>query len=384
MSFLCLILFCASVAEAVTPDQVLKSAWTEKTYMALDEVQSTSSKNPFKAVEVSFTDEREDSKSSFETEVKFQFKSYPEWKIGNGHENQKNLLKASSLGWALKNRYSVILQYELNRRKLERVAEALRLSDGYLKAQNLSLRAGKATSKNYLSAQNELYKLKRYQSGLQQEQSQLEKKLKTWVKETDSSGLTSYNLVSVEEIGQVLQTNPTESESLSKKLSDQEIKLMSEELAIVKGRERQWVKSFDVAHVSKDEEDQYKIGVTFQIPTLGHDVLAKQKQNDLLLKRALKQKEAEEAGDQLQNLKVQILNLIELYKNESKLSELKVGSLDPLANIERKIAMEQEQIDLLNKHQEICYLYLDYLLESELLVKNPEKNYLEKSLQAAL
>jgi hypothetical protein len=57
----------------------------------------------------------------------------------------------------------------------------------------------------------------------------------------------------------------------------------------------------------------------------------------------------------------------------------KAGSADPLVNIQTKLASQQEQLDLLNQRQSITTMYLDYLLENEILIKEPERNHLSKN-----
>lgn len=382
MTWLCLLVL-SSGAYAITQEQVLKTAWEDKTYLSYDEIQSTDSWNPIRSVEGSVSQEK-NTYTEAEVGLKFNFKSWPEWKSGTSKNSEQDLLRQSSLGWALKNRYSTLLFHELNRKKLESISDVIQLSEKYLKAQGLSLRSGGATAKSFLAAKTELYKFNRMQSALIQERGLLEKKIKLWSPEWKGSFMLPLNLISIEDIAQSLAVQPLGNDSLIKKIAKLEISQIGQELEIIKGREHQWIKGLEITHANKNDESRYRVELALQIPFLGSDDLSKQKQNELILKRALKQRDLEETGDQLQELKVQILNLIEIYKSAQKIGNIKIQTLDPLGNIERQIMEQKEKLEMLNQQQEITALYLDYLLESEILIKNPEKNYLDRELKAIL
>ncbi|KHD89260.1 MAG: hypothetical protein OM95_04885 [Bdellovibrio sp. ArHS] len=376
--------FLVSSVFAVTPEQVLKTAWNDKTYLSFEEIQATDSKNPLRSVEGFVSSEEEERDTESKIGLKFQFKSWPEWKTGRPKGTEQKLLRSASLGWALKNRYNTLLIYELNRQKTAKLSQMIQLSERHVQAQTLSLRAGRSTSKSYISARAELVKLKRSLSVLQQERQMLETRIQVWVPSWQEGSLETLNLVSVEDVEQNLKASVVKGDSLTKKIANEEIEQLTQELTIVKGRENQWFKGVDVSQNRKKNDISYEIEVTLQLPFLFSDDLSKQKQNELILKRALKQRDVEETGNRLETLRVQILNLIEIYKDTQKLSRIQGGGLDPLANIERKLAEEQEALDLLNQQQEILSLYLEYLLESEILNNRPEKNYLDKSLKALL
>lgn len=377
------LLIFSSGAYGVSQEQVLKTAWEDKTYLSYDEIQSTDSRNPLRSVEGIISQEK-NSYTEVEAGLKFNFKSWVEWRTGTPKASEQNLLKQSSLGWALKSRYSTLLFYELNRRKLESVHELIQLSEQYLKAQGLSLRSGRSTAKAFLSAKTDLFKFNRIQSALFQEQELLEKRIKLWIPEWKEGPLAPMNLISIQDISQSLTTQSSGNESLTRKITKQEVSQLAQELEIVRGRENQWIKGIEITHVNKNDEDRYKIGMTLQLPFLGSDDLAKQKQNELILKQALKRRDLDETSGQLQTLKVQILNLIDIYKTAQKIENIRIQTSDPLLNIERQIVEHQEKMEMLNQQQEITALYLDYLLENETLIKNPDKNYLDPDLKAIL
>ncbi|WP_373998211.1 hypothetical protein [Bdellovibrio bacteriovorus] len=383
MMFLIPWLFATS-ALAITPEQVLKTAWNDKTYLSFEEVQATDSKNPLRSVDGFVSTEDDDGDTKSKIGLKFQFKSWPEWKTGRPKGTEQKLLRNTSLGWALKNRYNTLLLYELNRQKSEKLKDVIKLAERNVQAQTLSLRAGRVTSKSFVSARSELVKLKRTLALLQQEKQMLETKIQVWVPSWKEGELDNLNLISIDDVEQSLKETVVKGDSLTKKIANEEIEQISQELTIVKGREKQWFKGLDVSQNRKNDDISYEVEVTVQLPFLFSDDLAKQKQNELILKRALKQRDIEETGNRLETLRVQVLNLIEIYKDTQKLSKIQASSLDPLANIERKIVEQQEELDLLNQQQEILSLYLEYLLESEILNNSPEKNYLDKSLKALL
>lgn len=378
-----LLLLAPFPVQALTSAQVLKTAWEDKTYLSYDEIRKTNSNNPFRNVEA-FASSENNGKSEVEVGLKFQLKSWPEWRQKRSLGAEQKVLKESSLAWALKNRYNTLLLYELNRRKLESMKEILRLSDHFSQAQTLALHAGKVTAKSYSNAKADLLKYQRMQSALEQEREVLRRRIQIWVPDWKSGVLDEIDLLEIEDISQALKEQHSEMGSLTRKIAEEEIAQMSQELAIVKGREQQWLKGFEISHIKKDDDSLYEVQVNLQLPFLGSDDLAKQKQNELILKRALKQRDLEETGTQLESLRVQILNLIELYKSSRKQGQRKTAVLDPLVNLEVKLVGQQEELDLLNQRQEISALYLEYLLESEALIQHPEKNYLERTQKVLL
>ena len=369
-----LFLFLVS-SHAATAEQVLKTAWSDKTYVVHDEILATDSKNPFKDVEGSVSQETYGDRET-EYELKFNLKSYAEWKSGRSGGEQAKTLKESALAWALRDRYGVLLHYEMASQKLKLVQEALLISESQLKAQTLSLRAGKSSSKAYLDAKAELLKLERTKLLLDQELSVLKQKIQRWLPGEES--LSTVDLISVEDISKNIEAQKISDSSLTAKLTQEEIKEMDQELQIVRGRENQWFKSFSVSQVQKKEENVYELGLTLRLPVLGSDDYQRQRQNELILKKALKQRDYENTLDKLSSLRFQILNNIEIFKISSshKALDSKVGTADPLVNIQTKLAAQQEQLDLINQRQAITTMYLDYLLENEILSREPEKNHL--------
>ena len=253
--------------------------------------------------------------------------------------------------------------------------DAKATSESFRKAQALSLKAGRSTQKNFLNAQSEEYKLKRMESTIVLEQEILKDKMRRWLGPEQDKALENYELVSVDEIFKVVKDTAPEG-SLTAKLASEELTNIGQELEIVRGRDRQWFKSFEVAHVKKTDENFYEFGVTIQLPILGSDDMLREKQNELILKKSLKQREIENTGDRLKIMRLQILNLVEIYQIEKKKRGVFVKGADPLVNLEAKLTSLEDQIDLLNQQQEVTLLYLDYLLENESLAKEPEKNFL--------
>ncbi|MGZ3770763.1 MAG: hypothetical protein ACXVCP_06195 [Bdellovibrio sp.] len=383
MMWLWLLMFgCAS--HAITFEHVLKTAWEDKTYLSYDQMQSTDSVNPFRTVEGIASNEK-DGYSRAELGLKFNLKAWSEWKAGASLKSEQSLLKQSSLAWALKIRYNTLLLYQLNKIKADNISEQIKLSEQYLKAQGVALRSGRLTAKAFLSSESDIFKLQRTQVALLQEREVLQKRLQIWIPNLKNEELAGTDLIGIEDISQKIESQPSVSESLTRKISKQEIAQIEQELQIVNGRENQWIKSLQLSHVVRNDEDRFKVELTLQLPFLAQDDLSKQKQNDLILKKALKQRDLDETADQLENIKMQISNLIGLYRTAQKLHiNYKIKTLDPLLNAERLIIEQQEKFELLNQQQAITMLYLDYLLESEVLTKNPEKNYLDRGLKSIL
>lgn len=372
--FWLLSLFLGANSHAVSSEQVLKTAWSDQTYLVHDEIQSTNSKNPFRTVEA-FASTEDNGKEEVEVGLKFQLKSWPEWRSGRSRSDQQRVQKESALAWALRDRYGALLSYQMNLQKLKILKTAIQSSEAYMQAQSLSLKAGRSTQKSYLNAQAELYKMKRMENTLQLEQELLGGRLRRWMGSQEKSELEPFELLGVDDVYAAVKNAAPES-SLTARLAREELINIGQELEIVRGRERQWFKGFEIAQTQKSDERKFEFEVTFQLPILGSDDLAKEKQNELILKKSLKQREIENTGDRLKILRLQILNLVEIYKIEKQKRGAPARGADPLINLESKLMAQEEQLDLLNQQQEVTLLYLDFLLESEILLKDPQKHYL--------
>lgn len=373
-----LVLWLLSWAQAVTPEQVLKTAWSDRTYLAHESIQDTDSKNPFRNVEGFYSNERNGSTEE-EYGLKFNLKSFAEWSSGRSRSEQSQVLKESALAWALRDRYSVLLGFEMAESKLQVLNGSIETAEKNLKALGLSVQAAKVSSKNYLEAKEDLLRLQRSKALLLEETEILRKRMKRWLPDSEPS-LETLDILPIDEVQTNLQHNTLPNQSLTGRLAQEEIQQLEQELQIVKGRENQWFKSFEVAQVKKKNDTFYELGLTLQLPPLGSDDLAKQRQNELILKKALKQRDAEITSDRLQILRFQILNAIEIYKSAktNQISTSKLRAADPLAFLQTKMTSHKEQLDLLTQQQGILTLYLDYLLESEVLSKEPGVNHLSR------
>jgi len=377
--------FILSVAQAITSEQVLKTAWTDKTYRVHENIQATDSKNPFRSVDGTYSQETID-KSETQIGLKFNLKSYPEWQSGRSRSEQSQVLKESALAWALRDRYGLIVNTVLTEKKIQLLNEFIQVSERHLKAQSLSLKAVGTNSKNYLEAKDDLMRLTRAKALLTEEKEILKNKLQRWVPDEKNLALDNADLIEVVEIVNILQTQSIPTDSLTGRLAKEELLQLDQELKILKGREDQWLKSLEVAQVNKKNEKLYEMSITIQLPPLGSDDWARQRQNELILKTALRQRDLENNSDRMQMLRFQILNSAELYKNikSTSVAAGKGRSADPMVNIQGKILGYKEQLDLLNQKQVLLSLYLDYLVESEILSKEPSINHLSPNKKAIL
>ncbi|GEM_PF-1377876 len=385
--FATLIFGILATAAEVTPEQVLKTAWSDRAYQSHELIQGTDSVSPVRTVEAILGHKSKPYKEDeLEVGLKFVFKSYAEWKSGREKGLPQKILKDSALGWALRDRYNTLLIYEINKRKQKILSDLIQTSEDQLKALSLALKAGRATSKNFVSARSELFKLKREQTILEQERDLLKKKIGRWLPDQTNLDFAQIDLLSVKEIEEAVKGSVVSENSLSVKLVGEEITTLEQEFTIVRGREKQWFKALEVSQSQSDSETRYEVQATFQIPFLSSEDLAKQKQNEIILKKALKQKEFEEYKDSLHTLKTQILNQIDLYKIMVESNGLVASRNlpDPLANIDRKIAASQEKLELLTQQQEITLLYLSFLLETEVLMDKPGINHLSAGKKAIL
>ncbi|WP_347356997.1 hypothetical protein [Bdellovibrio sp.] len=376
-------LFFSLQSQALTAEQVLKTAWQDETVLSQEQMRSTDSQNPLRNVEAFASVEREDRKREYEVGLKFQFRSWPEWKLGSSAETQKQIVKEASLAWALHERYVHLISFEITRQKKEALQKVLKLSDSYLKAQGLSLRAGRSTSKSFLGAQSDIYKLKRLESVVEQEHLAVVQKIKQWAPDWNEGIIADFDMVAVDDILDAVSSQKIHESSLSARLLQAEYKDLGKELEILRARENQWIKGMDVSQSHKDEEIGYKVELSIQLPGLGADDLSRQKQNELVLKRALKLKEVTGSQDRLQSLRNHIQNLGSLYKMSKAgfVMSQKSRGADTLTELENRMSSEQAQLDLLSQQQEILVLYVEYLLENERLSAEPTRNFLSRTLK---
>lgn len=387
MLFATLVFSILANAAEVTPEQVLKTAWSDRAYQSHELIQGTDSISPVRSVEAILGHKAKAHKEDeLEVGVKFVFKSYPEWKSGREKGLPQKILKDSALGWALRDRYNTLLIFEVNKRKQKILTELIQTGEDQVRALGLALKAGRTTSKSYVSARSELIKLKREQTILEQERDLLRKKISRWLPDQIDVDFTQIDLLSVKEIEEAVKALTASENSLSGKLVAEEITTLEQEFTIVRGREEQWFKALEVSQSQTDSEIRYEVQATIQLPFLSSEDLAKQKQNEIVLKKALKQRELEEYKDSLHTLKTQILNQIDLYKIMAESGGVagERNLPDPLANIDRKIAAGQEKLELLSQQQEITLLYLSFLLETETLMNQPGINHLSASRKAIL
>lgn len=374
-----------SPAMALTPEQVLKSAWTDKTYLAHQEIQETKSKNPFRSVEAFFSKKENESDES-EVGLKFHLKSFPEWSSKRTGAEASQVLKESSLAWALRDRYAVIVGYEMSGQKLRVLKDLIEVSEKNVQAQTLMMRTVQAGAKSFLSAKEELLRLRKTEALLREEREMMKKSLQRWIPQEFPSDMEGGDLLEMEDVEARIQLQESPSQTLTGRLAKEEIAQWNQELQIVKGRENQWFKSLEVSQTAKKGEHLIELGVSFQLPPLGSDEGAKQKQNELILKMALKQRELENSSDQLHLLRFQILNSLELFKlaKSNQVLARKAKSLDPLASIQNRMLHLKEELDLWSQRQAILTLYLNFLVESGGLSKDPHVNHLSRGKKGIL
>lgn len=363
-------------AFSFSPEQVLKTAWTDKTYSSQQELRPVNTRNPLRNVEAFTALETEDGKQEYELGLKFQLRSWAEWRWKGTAESSGSVLKEIALSGALYERYLSLITYEISRRKLEALAKSMALAESYLKAQGLSVKAGRSTAKDLMAAQTDLMKLKRQEALVVEEHSRSKAKLSQWVPEGEPEMV---DLVTLSEIEESLKEASGSAPSLSGRMVKVELFDINRELEILKARENQWVKEIEVAQGRKESESSYKFKLGFQLPGLGADDLSRQKQNELVLKRALKQKEIDDVGQRQILLKGKIQTLIRLYRLSEKGAPRELRRrADVLQSLEERMMQDQHTVDLLTQQQEILTLYVEYLLESERLLVEPARNYITK------
>ncbi|MBO9665360.1 MAG: hypothetical protein J7501_00915, partial [Bdellovibrio sp.] len=255
---------------ALTSDQVIKSAWSDRSYMIQDELQATSSKNPLRHVEAFASNENaKNGKSETEYGLKFQFKSWPEWRGHRSRYDEQKLLRESTLSWALRDRYAALTTFDLSEKMIKALADAEVVANRNVQAQGVALKAGKITSRAYLKAQVEQVKVKRALTAAKEEAELCRKKIKIWIPDWQGDAPTDLKSWNVDEIQSFLQMSVTGEKSLSRRIATEELNLLSDELMILRGRESQWLKSIDVSQTQKKDETSFEVGLTLLLPGLG-------------------------------------------------------------------------------------------------------------------
>lgn len=361
---------------AITSNDVLKTAWSDDFYISQINRISPSTANPFRNVELTASQET-DSDRETEIGLKFQFKSYPEWSLRNSSKDAEKVVENFSLSWALHTRYLALMKHKLLSEKLK-CAQALHEHlKRWTEAQGVSLKAGRASGKTFTKARLDTLKNERLLRQLEYEILQNKKLIQQWHKNfKDEDRLTSVFLPikSIEEI--VHEIDPEKLETLTFKLGHQEIDQLQKEIEVVQGKEDQWFKSVGVSKKNKKDEDVYEVQVSIQLPFLFSDESAIQKKNELVFKRAQKKRDLEEK-EGLSVLRTRLLNtLTDFDVITSENNKVGRSATDPLEKLEEKIAQGSQCIDAVDLQMDLYTQYIQFLLESEILAKQPQRNFL--------
>lgn len=361
---------------AMTTNEVLKTAWSDDFYVSQTNRISPSTANPFRNVELTASQETDSDKET-EVGLKFQFKSYPEWKLRNTSKDAERIVESFSLSWALHTRYLAIMKHKLLSEKMK----CAQTSQDYLKrwteAQGVSLRAGRASGKAFTKARLDSIKNERLVRQLEYEILQNTKLIQHWdqkFKDQDRFVSAFLSPKSLEAI--IHEVTPEKLDTLTSKLGHQEIDQLQKEIEVVQGKEDQWFKSIGVSKKNKKDEDVYEVQVSIQLPFLFSDESAIQKKNELVFKRAQKKRDLEEK-EGLSVLRTRLLNTLTDFEIiTSEKNQFGRSATDPLEKLEEKIVQGAQCIDAADLQMDLYTQYIQFLLESELLAKQPQRNFL--------
>lgn len=361
---------------AVTTNDVLKTAWADEFYVSQTNRISPSTANPFRNVELTASQETDANKET-EVGLKFQFKSYPEWKLRNTSKDAERVVESFSLSWALHTRYIAIMKHKLLSEKMKCAQAAHNSLKRWTEAQGVSLKAGRASGKTFTKARLDTLKNERLVRQLEYEILQNTKLIQHWEQKFKEEDRFVAPFLSAKAIEAVVHEIPLERiETLSLRLGHQEIDQLQKEIEVVQGKEDQWFKSIGVSKKNKKDEDVYEVQVSIQLPFLFSDESAIQKKNELVFKRAQKKRDLEER-EGLSVLRTKLLNTLtdfEIIDSERNLK--RTSATDPLEKLEEKISQASQCIESVDLQIDLYTQYIQFLLESELLAKQPQRNFL--------
>lgn len=363
-------------SHAFTTNDVLKTAWTDDFYVSQTNRISPSTANPFRNVELTASQETDSDKET-EVGLKFQFKSYPEWKLRNTSKDAERVVESFSLSWALHTRYLAVMKHKLLSEKMK----CAQTSQDYLKrwteAQGVSLRAGRASGKAFTKARLDTLKNERLLRQLEYEILQNTKLIQHWDQKFKDEDRITSSFLSVKSIEAIIhEITPEKLDTLTFKLGHQEIDQLQKEIEVVQGKENQWFKSIGVSKKNKKDEDVYEVQVSIQLPFLFSDESAIQKKNELVFKRAQKKRDLEEK-ETLSILRTRLLNTLTDFEIiTAEKNQVGRSATDPLEKLEEKIAQGAQCIEAVDLQMDLYTQYIQFLLESELLAKQPQRNFL--------
>lgn len=361
---------------SATTNDILRTAWSDDFYVSQINRISPSTANPFRNVELTASQET-DADRETEVGLKFQIKSYPEWKLRNTSKDAERAVEDFSLSWALQTRYLAIMKHKVLSEKMKCAQIGHEHLKRWTEAQGVSLKAGRASGKTFTKARLDMIKNERLIRQLEYEILQNTKLIQQWDRKFKDKDYFTSPFHSTKVIERIVQeVAPDKNETLSYKLGHQEIDQLQKEIEVVQGKEDQWFKSIGVSKKNKKDEDVYEVQVSIQLPFLFSDESAIQKKNELVFKRAQKKRDLEER-EGLTVLRTKLLNtLTDFEAITSEDNRIGRSAIDPLEKLEEKIAQGGQCIDAADLQLDFYTQYIQFLLESEVLAKQPQRNFL--------
>lgn len=323
-----------------------------------DQLESTKTNNPFRDVEAYFSNDRWRERSAVEMGFKFKLKPYQEWQLSRIDATNADLVKRFNKSSTLKNRFEVLLGYKQNTLRVKLYQEAIHKYDQLIKVQQLDIVSGKSDGNSLLNSRGERESLLADLKTTEINRENLKHLLTLWTGESEIQD--DYDFVSMQSIRTNLVKLPKKQATMTDQLRQEELSQIEKEMKILRARDRQWLNEVEIKKNDISREEDYEIGVKFRIPLLSSDSWARQKINELLIKRTLKQRELREQVISVSELGERVSADIDRYQ---KLSQAKLRAFEAdaqgLLNVElKKVKNRIEALDL----QESIYLQYIYIL----------------------
>ncbi len=400
-------------AQAMTPEAVLKSAWSDDRVKLHQEAQSITSDaksyNLIDRAEFRFSHQHlfQDDVNNGLTlyPIKYGLRFYPKGlteyqttvQFQNAMESNEKTAQSAALSQLLAQRYGLLARVALLREKHTLIKDLSKVTQ---KAnQMLSYRAQKDSRelKSYLKSKSDLNKLELKISGVEREYKNLQSELndlKLGTIETfDLGDLASMDDLRVQLEKAVEEKVPI---TLSAKMAELELAKSRAGIAYARAKDEKVFDHFEVTMSDNYHDKVYGLQLAFNLPFAAAPNLSRIDQEVRELRdKAKLVKTLETSERDFKNSLTELKTLLDVYKSlrdvqarmnpEQMLKASRaIAPQDPQLAIELQQGWFEGREQLLDLEFKIRSLFVVYLHESSTIANAPEINYLSKSLKRIL
>lgn len=350
------------VAWASTADVVLSDLNQE--LGVYDQIESTKTNNPFRDVEAFVNNDSWSERHGVEVGIKLKLKPFQEWQLSRADSTNAELIKKFNKSATLKTRFEVLVEYKQALQKIDLYQAMIKKMNQALKLQEIDVVSGKSEMSSLLNSKSSL---ERYLAELKMTEihrDNLLNLLTLWAGKQDLAN--DYSFISLEIMQREIIKLPHNQKTLTDQLRQEEMSQIEKEIKILRARDRQWLNEFEIKRSNIRREEDYEVGLKFRIPVLSSDSWARQKMNELLIKKTLKQRELREQAILILDLSNKINADIDRYKRQVQGAK-KTLELTARGALETQIKQLGEQIESVSLLESIYLQYIYLLFEVDRL-----------------